>query len=141
MSPLVVYVLTGLAAVAVALTRLRLGRSRGGAGRVDVARAPLGVHTVAGALALVAWLTFLAGADALGEDAVTLLGLVALVLWWIVALAGLLILARWLPARGRHAAGSLEDSWSSGPGLSVLAHVGMLVTVGVFTYAYLVKAV
>ena len=36
---------------------------------------------------------------------------------------------------------SSEDSWSEGPGLSILAHVGMLVGVCVFTWAYLTSAV
>ena len=75
------------------------------------------------------------------EDAASLVGIAALVLWWIVALAGLLILLRWVPARGKHAAAAVEDSWSEGPGLSILGHLGMVVGVIVFTYAYLVKAV
>ncbi len=62
--------------------------------------------------------------------------MVALACWWLTALAGLLILLRWLPSRGRHASGGGEDSWSDGPGLSVLAHVGMLVGVLVFTWYY-----
>ena len=33
------------------------------------------------------------------------------------------------------------DSWSNGPWLSMLAHVGLLVGVLVFTYAYLTAAV
>ena len=53
----------------------------------------------------------------------------------------LLLLGRWLPTRGRHADDKATDSWGSGPGLSVLAHVGMLVGVVVFTYAYLTSAV
>ncbi|WP_340539873.1 hypothetical protein [Nocardioides sp. GXZ039] len=137
---LAVYVLTALAAVVVVLTRLRLRREHA-AGRVDVARAPLAVHTIFGVLALVLWTVFLFGDGSLGKDAATLLGLVALVCWWVVALAGLLILARWLPARGRHAASGQEDSWSRGPWLSLLAHVGMVAGVLVFTYAYLIKAV
>lgn len=141
MSPTIVHVLTALAAVVVVLTRLRLRRDRQGAGRTEIARVPVGVHTVAGVLALVVWIGFLVTGDSVSESTSTLLGLVGLVLWWVVALAGLLILARWLPARGRHASAAVEDSWSSGPGLSVLAHVGMLVGVVVFTYAYLVKAV
>ena len=48
---------------------------------------------------------------------------------------------RWLPTRGRHAGDKATDSWGKGPGLSVLAHVGMLVGVVVFTYAYLTSAV
>lgn len=138
---LIVYVLTGLAAVVIALTRLRLGRDEGGAGRADVGRATLNVHTVAGILALLVWVLFLVGDDQLSDDRSALVGIVALSLWWIVVIAGLLILVRWLPTRGRHAASGREDSWSEGPGLSLLAHVGMFVGVCVFTYAYLNSAV
>jgi drug/metabolite transporter (DMT)-like permease len=134
---LIVYVLTGLAGVVVVLTRLRLGGGEIGAGRADVGRTTLNVHTGAGVLALVAWLVFLFGDDRLGEDRSTTLGIVALTLWWIVVIAGLLILVRWLPTHGKHAATDIEDTWSEGPGLSILAHVGMLVGVCVFTYAYL----
>ncbi|MGA8255700.1 MAG: hypothetical protein WB767_03915, partial [Nocardioides sp.] len=102
---------------------------------------PVGVHTVAGALALVIWTTFLVLGGRLDEDVATLLGLAGLALWSVVSVAGLLILARWLPARGKHAASSADDEWTDGPGLSVLGHVGMVVGFAVFTYAYLVKAV
>ena len=44
------------------------------------------------------------------------------------------------PRQARLRAAS-EDSWSEGPGLSILAHVGMLVGVCVFTCAYLTSAV
>lgn len=137
---LIVYVLTGLAAVVIVLTRLRLGRQDGGAGRLSMGTGLLNVHTGAGALALVVWLVFLvAGEDsAAGSETV---GIIALALWWIVVVAGLLILVRWLPSRGKHASDGQDDSWSEGPGLSVLAHVGMLVGVGVFTWAYLTAAV
>ena len=70
-----------------------------------------------------------------------MVGILALAFWWITAICGLLILVRWLPARGRHAPRAPSDTWSDGPGLSVLAHVGMLVGVLVFTYAYLTAAV
>ena len=56
-------------------------------------------------------------------------------------MAGLLLLVRWLPTHGKHASEGSQDSWSEGPGLSVLAHVGMLVGVSVFTWAYLTSAV
>lgn len=137
----IVYVLTVLAAVVVVLTRLRLKASAGGAGRLLIARGPVGVHTVVGIVALLSWTTFLFTSDRLGEDTVTLIGLGALVCWWITVGAGLLILLRWLPARGKHASAGSSDPWSDGPALSVLAHVGLLVGVVVFTYAYLVKAV
>jgi hypothetical protein len=138
---LTVYVLTGLAAVVILLTRLRLGGGEGGAGRADVGRATLNVHTSAGVLALATWLVFLFADEQLGDDRSALVGIVALSLWWIVVLAGLLILVRWMPTHGKHAASAAEDSWSEGPGLSILAHVGMLVGVCVFTYAYVTSAV
>lgn len=137
----IVYVLTALAAVVVVLTRLRLRASTPGAGRNEIARGPVGVHTVGGILALITWTTFLLIGDRLAENTATLLGLLGLVCWWVTVVAGLLILLRWLPARGKHAADGRVDSWSDGPALSVLAHVGLLIGVVVFTYAYLMKAV
>ena len=133
---LIVYVLTGLAAVVIVLTRLRLGGGEMGAGRADVGTTTLNVHTGAGALALVAWSVFLFGDERLSDDRSAMVGIVALTLWWVVVVAGLLILVRWLPTHGKHALTGIEDTWSEGPGLSILAHVGMLVGVCVFTYAY-----
>jgi hypothetical protein len=130
----IVYVLTALAAVVVVLTRLRLGRGEAGAGRLEMSHGFVNVHTVAGVVALVLWIAFLVGGN-------ELLGIIALAVWWVVVLAGLGILVRWLPSRGKHASAGTEDSWSEGPGLSILAHVGMLVGVGVFTWAYLTSAV
>lgn len=136
----VVYILTALAAVVVVLTRLRLGRGGGGAGRVSVGSGLLNVHTVAGALALVVWVVYLVASDdtPLGGEVA---GIVAIALWWVVTIAGLLILVRWLPSKGRHATTGSQDSWSEGPGLSVLAHGGMFVGVLVFTFAYAVGRV
>ena len=82
-----------------------------------------------GVLALVGWVVYLVGAN-------DLVGIVALAFWWLTTFAGLLILLRWLPSRGKHATGARDDSWSEGPGLSVLAHVGTLVGVLVFTWFY-----
>jgi len=136
----IVYVLSALAAVVVVLTRLRLGREEGGAGRLQTGRRLLTVHTVVGVLALVLWVIFLVAPEdsPLGSST---MGIVALACWWVVVFAGLLILVRWLPSRGKHASEGQEDSWSEGPGLSILAHVGMLVGVCVFTWAYLTSAV
>jgi hypothetical protein len=124
----VVYVLTALAAVVVVLTRLRLSKDAA-AGRHHVGVGILNVHTVCGVLALVGWVVYLAGSN-------DLVGVVALTFWWLTTFAGLLILLRWLPSRGRHATEARDDTWSEGPGLSVLAHVGMLVGVLVFTWYY-----
>jgi len=118
----VVYVLTALAAVVVVLTRLRLIKDSA-AGRHQVGHGILNVHTFCGVLALVGW-------------GVYLVGVAALAFWWLTTFAGLLILLRWLPSRGRHATGARDDTWSEGPGLSVLGHVGMLAGVLVFTWYY-----
>ena len=135
----VIYVLTALAAVVVVLTRLRM-RSGQGAGRFHVGRRLLDVHTVFGVLAVVVWTVFLIAPEesTAGSSSV---GIVGLGMFWVVTIAGLLILVRWLPSHGKHASEGRQDTWSEGPGLSVLAHVGMLVGVVVFTFAYLTSAV
>ena len=130
----VVYILTALAAVVVVLTRVRLG-GEGGAGRLEVGSALINLHTVAGTLALLCWVVYLF-ADEETPLGGPLVGIIALALWWVTTIAGLLILVRWLPSRGKHATQAREDTWSEGPGLSLLAHVGMLAGVVVFTYAY-----
>ena len=127
----VVYVLTALAAVVVVLTRLRLTKEAA-AGQHQVGLGILNVHTVCGVLALVGWVVYLVGAN-------DLVGIVALAFWWLTAFAGLLILLRWLPSRGKHSTAARDDTWSEGPGLSVLAHVGMLVGVMVFTWFYVAR--
>jgi hypothetical protein len=134
----IVYVLTALAAVVVVLTRLRLGR--GGAGRLSMGRGLVDVHTGAGGLALVSWVAFLVAPEEnfLGSST---FGIISLACWWVTVMAGLLILVRWRRPRGRHASQGAADSWSDGPGLSILAHVGMLVGVCVFTWAYLTSVV
>ena len=124
---IITVVLTALAAVDVALTRLRLGRSGGMAGRLSIPAGLLNLHTTAGLLALAAWIGYLA--SHLGA-----LGSVAVALWWVTVVAGLLVLARWLPARGRHSSGPVKDNWmDGGPGLSLLAHLGLLGGAVVFT--------
>lgn len=136
----IVWILTALGAVVVVLTRVRLAADDGGAGQFQLSSRLLLVHLMAGVLALVTWVPFLvAPQDTALGGAVT--GIIGLAFWWVTALAGLLILMRWLPARGRHASAAANDSWSDGPGLSVLAHLGMVAGVLVFTYAYLTTAV
>jgi hypothetical protein len=137
--PIVVWILTALAAVAIVLTRLRLS-SEDAAGRFSISRRLPTAHFVAGVVALVLWIGVLVAPDdsVLGGP---LVGILAIAAWWITAICGLLILARWLPAKGRHAPEASGDSWSDGPGLSLLAHLGMVVGVLVFTYAYLTAAV
>lgn len=124
---LISIVLTVLAAVVVVLTRVRLAKDDGAAaGRLSIASGLLNTHTFAGVPALVVWAVFL-------STGIEVLGWVGLGLWWVTVIAGLLILARWLPAKGRHSSDPVADTWGEGPGLSVLAHVGLLVGVTVFT--------
>ena len=128
MTPLLItWVLTLLAAVVVVLTRVRLSREDGdAAGRIAIPKAVLNLHTIAGVPALVVWVAFLLTGS-------TVLGVVGLLLWWVTVVAGLLVLLRWLPAKGRHSSGPASDSWGEGPGLSVLAHVGLLVGAVIWT--------
>jgi hypothetical protein len=137
--PVVIYVLTALSAVVVVLTRLRM-RGGQGAGRFHVGNRLLDVHTVCGVLAVVVWTVFLVAPEDSPVGTSTF-GIIGLGLFWIVTIAGLLILVRWLPSHGKHASEGRQDTWSEGPGLSVLAHVGMLVGVVLFTFAYLTNVV
>ena len=134
------YVLTALAAVVVVLTRLRLGRRSGGAGRLNTGRGLVNVHTVAGVLAIASWVAFLVAPEDTFLGSSTF-GILSLACWWVTVVAGLLILVRWRRPRGRHASHGSADSWSDGPALSILAHVGLLGGVCFFTWAYLFSVV
>jgi hypothetical protein len=127
-------VLTALAAVVVVLTRVRLARGGEAAGRLSIPTNVLNMHTYAGVPALLMWVGYLL-------TGIGWLGALALLAWWVTVAAGLLILARWMPAKGRHASGPAADTWGEGPGLSVLAHVGLFVGVTVFTVLYLVGSI
>ncbi|HEY0889701.1 MAG TPA: hypothetical protein VGE38_08835 [Nocardioides sp.] len=133
----VAYVLTGLAALVVVLTRLRLAASHPGT--------LLASHTWLGMLGVVIWTVFLvAPGDTTAGG--SLVGVVALGCWWVVSLAGLVIMMRWMPSRSRgkraaRTASPAADSWTRGPGLSLLAHVGMFLGVCFFTWAYVTGAV
>ncbi len=138
MPALLVYVMTALAAAIVVLTRLR--RRTGQSGRHRVGPWVLALHTYVGALAVLLWVAFLLAP----EDTVVgggLVGIVAIGCWWLVSMAGLLMLTRWLPSRGRHANDGGSHSWFRGPGLSLLAHLGMGVAVLVLTWGYLTRVV
>jgi hypothetical protein len=125
----IAFVLTALAAVVVVLTRVRMASGdEDAAGRLDIPRGLVNVHTIFGVLALALWCTFLFASVS------KVVGYAGLLCWWVTTVAGLLILLRWMPARGRHASGPATDSWGEGPALSVLAHVGLLVGSIVWTY-------
>jgi hypothetical protein len=124
----VLWMLTALAAVVVLLTRMRLSAEDQQAGHARIPSTVVNSHTVIGVAALATWCYYLTKPS-------DMVGLVALVLWWLLALLGVLILARWLPGAGRHAADAQDDTWAQGPSLSILGHIGMVVGVVVFTYS------
>ncbi|TNM36215.1 hypothetical protein FHP29_18730 [Nocardioides albidus] len=125
-----VWMLTALAAVVVLLTRMRLSSEHAQSGHAAIPLGIVNAHTVLGVIALAVWIYYLtspAGAT----------GAIALVVWWLEVLVGILILARWFSRPGKHAAEATGDSWAEGPALSILGHVGMLLGIGFFTWIVL----
>jgi hypothetical protein len=110
-----------LAIVLVVLTRLRFVRNDEVSGRFDIPLTLVNTHTIAGGLALVVWGFYLF------FDVDWVAGFLGLLLWWVTTVVGLLILMRWLPAKGKHAAEGAQDEWTEGPWLSMLGHIGALV--------------
>src|SRR3546814_12901481 len=121
------------------LTRVRLGGDRG-AGRFRISPVLLNIHTGAGALAILVWTAFLVTGAGEGEGH-SIVGVVGLACFWLTTVGGLMILFRWLPSTGKHSSEAIHDTWSTGPGRSVLAHVGVFIGGCVFTWAYLTSAV
>jgi len=131
----VTWFLTALGAVVVLLTRVRLGGTvvdgtGHGAGRHGYSAVLLRLHTTVGVLTLLVWVVALVT----GWREIALLALAG---WWLLAIVGLLLLARWLPSGGKHSEETATDAWGSGAGLSLLGHVGMVIGVGYFTFVTL----
>ncbi len=124
------WMLTALAAVVVLLTRMRLSATGRQPGHAQIPGTILNAHTVLGVAALAIWIYYLTSPS-------DVLGILALVVWWLEVIVGILILARWLPGTGKHAAPAVDDSWAEGPYLSILGHVGLLLGVIFFTYCVL----
>lgn len=125
-----VWMLTGLAAVVVLLTRMRLANEQAQSGHALVPKSIVNAHTAMGVLALGVWIYYLTSPD-------DLLGIIALVLWWTEVLLGLLILGRWMSRPSKHAAETTGDTWGQGPSLSILGHIGMLLGISFFTWIVL----
>lgn len=128
----ITWFLTALGAVVVLLTRVRLGGNGASetprsSGVASFSSALLRVHTTVGVLTLLVWIVAL----------VTVrkeIALAALAGWWLLAIVGLLLLARWLPSASKHAKDKATDAWGSGAGLSLLGHVGTVIGVSYFTF-------
>jgi hypothetical protein len=115
-------ILLVLAVVLVVLTRLRLAKSDDpGAGRLDIPLGLVNAHTALGTLGILVWGSYLV------FETDSVFGVLGLLLWWATTVIGLLILARWLPAKGKHASDGSSDSWTDGPWLSMVGHLGALV--------------
>ena len=128
----VTWFLTALGAVVVLLTRVRLGAAvvdgtGKGSGVFGFSVVLLRIHTTVGVLTLLAWIVALVT----GSREIALLVLAG---WWLLAIVGLLLLARWLPSHAKHSDDKKGDAWGSGAGLSLLGHVGMVVGVCYFTF-------
>ena len=98
------------------------------------------MHTVAGVLALVVWVVFLVAPEDSPVGSSTV-GIIALGLCWIVTVAGLLILVRWLPSHGKHASDGRRGHLVGGPralGPRARRHARRRL---VFTWAYLTPLV
>jgi hypothetical protein len=137
-SIIAVWVLTALAAVVVAVTRLRLG-GRSQAEGPEANRLLVRAHLVVGTLTLVLWVAYLLAPEStlIGSPEI---GIVAIGGWWLLAGIGLTLLARWRRPKGRHS-GEHHDAPRAGLLLSVVGHVGLLLGALQFTYVYLVAIV
>ena len=129
-----VWLLTGLAAVVVLLTRMRLSNEGQQSGHALVPRVVVNAHTAVGVLALGVWIYYLTSPD-------DVVGMVALAVWWVEVVIGLLILGRWMSRPSKHAADATGDTWAQGPALSILGHVGMLLGISFFTWVVLADKV
>jgi len=128
-------VLFVLAIVLVVLTRMRLAKADAPvAGRLDIPTALVNAHTAVGVLALVLWGAYLF------FDVDWVVGFLGLALWWGTTVIGLLILMRWMPAKGKHAHEGGGDEWTEGPWLSMLGHVGALVGAIVWTTFFVMES-
>jgi hypothetical protein len=120
-------ILLVLAVVLVVLTRMRLARDDQPAGRTAIPVNVVNAHTAVGGLAIVLWGAYLF--TGIGWP----VGFLGLLLWWVTTGIGLLILLRWMPARGRHASDGAQDDWTEGPWLSMVGHIGALVGAVIWT--------
>lgn len=135
--PVLVYLLTPLPGVVVIATRLRLGGAQARSGRLQISPLVLNVHTWVGLTAGATWIGFLLTGIGKGPGS-NLVGVVALAMLWITAVTGLMILSRWRRPKGKRSRSEpVTDAWGRGPALSAVAHIGLLVLVLFFTWAYL----
>ena len=135
MGQLLVYLATALVALVVLLTWLRLRRPDAHIGGF----VPL-LHVSAGVVGLLIWVVFLIMplGSPLGSS---LAGVIGLFFLWLVVVAGVFLMLRWRPSRGKRAREILPAARTGGRALSLFAHLGTLVLVVWLTWAYVTTIV
>lgn len=135
MAALLVYVATVLVALVVLLTWLRLRRHNAQAGFF----VPM-LHAVAGLVGLVIWTVFLVMplGSPLGSS---LAGVIGLFFLWLVVVAGIFLMLRWRPSRGKRARALRSGGVRGGAAVATLVHLGTLVLVVWLTWAYVTTIV
>lgn len=127
------WILVALAILVLVLTPLRLRGSRGQDGMVDFSGWALNLHSITLVIGL--GLIVLRLLDIHESSFATWVAILSLV---IASLVGLSFLARWRRSGSRHAVAFGGDSWTSGPWLSMIAHIGL--AIGTIAFAWLLLA-
>ncbi|MGO1167449.1 MAG: hypothetical protein ACTMHL_12630 [Janibacter sp.] len=126
------WILVALGALVLVLTPLRLRRARGQEGMTNFAPWVLNLHTLAAFIGLGLITLRLLGVHESG--AATWAAIIAMV---VAALIGLSFLARWRRSGSRHSVDFEGDTWTRGPWLSQLAHIGFVIGTLIFTWMLL----
>lgn len=135
MDQLLVYFATAVVALVVLLTWLRLRRPEAHAGFF----VPL-LHVTAGLVGLVIWVVFLV--MPLGSPfGSSLAGVIGLFFLWLVVVAGIFLMLRWRPSRGKRARAITRSAGRGAAPVSILVHLGTLVLVVWLTWAYVTTIV
>ena len=113
------WILVALGVLVLVLTPLRLRRSKGEQGMTDFSGWVLNVHSITLVVGL--GLIALRLLDVHTSTDATWLAIICMV---IASLIGLSFLGRWRRSGSRHAEAFHGDSWTRGPGLSQIAHIG-----------------
>lgn len=127
------WILVGLASVVLVLTPVRLRSARGQEGMVDFSGWVLNLHTISLFLGLALIALRLLGVHESGPAT-----WVAIIAMAIASLIGLSFLARWRRSGSRHAVAFGGDSWTRGPWLSQIGHIGL--AIGTVVFAWLLLA-
>jgi len=132
---LLVYLATALVALVVLLTWLRLRRPDARAGGF----VPV-LHVGAGVVGLVIWVVYLIMplSSPFGSS---LAGVIGLFFLWLVVVAGMFLMLRWRPSRGKRAREIAPGAGTGGRAVSMLAHLGTLLLVVWLTWAYVTTIV